>query len=147
MNSRTSAIILSFLLSTVSCLLSAANLSGVVRDQVGNPIVGADVRLFEVVSSGSFFQVGDAVTVGSDGAYSWDITPGVYVLRTNISAADLALQGAPDGASINTEDFVFRINSPRVNLKLSCITLMEQFIHVGHFLSETRHFLKMKVFL
>jgi phosphodiesterase/alkaline phosphatase D-like protein len=111
--SRTSAIVLAFILSLYSFALLAANLSGVVKDQQGNPIAGANVGLFQVLGVNSFLQVGDFINVGADGAYAWTVSPGSFVLRSNISASDVSLEGAPNLAVITSKDFEINADTIR----------------------------------
>ena len=101
---RSSAVVLTFIFSAFSFALHAANLSGVVKDQLGNPIEGANVKLFEVLQSNLFRQVGETVKVGADGAYAWTVSPGSFVLRSDFNASDVSLVGAPK-ADIRSEDF------------------------------------------
>jgi len=103
-NAWTSAIVLAFIFSTFSFALHAANLSGVVKDQLGNPIEGANARLFQALGNGRFFQVGDIIKVGADGAYAWTVSPGIFVLRSYFNASDVSLVGAPN-ATIQSDDF------------------------------------------
>lgn len=103
--SRIAALLCTFVLSALSCALHAANLSGVIKDHRGLPLEGANVKLFQVLGGGAFMQVGDAVKVGSDGAYTYTVNAGSYVLRAYFSAAEVSLAGAPDQANISTEDF------------------------------------------
>jgi|GEM_PF-555677 len=102
---RTSTIVLVFIFSFFSFALHAASLSGVVKDQLGNPIEGANARLLQVLQSGSFIQVGDIITVGADGAYAWTVSPGSFVLRSYFNASDVSLVGAPNLTVIASEDF------------------------------------------
>ncbi|NRB38161.1 MAG: S8 family serine peptidase [Pseudomonadales bacterium] len=102
---RISAIVLAFLFSIFSFALQAENLSGVVKDQLGNPIEGANARLIQVLQNGSFIQVGDIIKVGADGAYAWTVSPGNFILLSYFNASDVSLVGAPD-TIISTEDFV-----------------------------------------
>jgi len=102
---RSSAIVLTLIFSTFSFALHAANLSGVIKDQLGNPIEGANARLFQVLQNGSFLQVGDTIKVGADGAYAWTVSPGSFVLRSYFNASDVSLVGAPDLTTITSEDF------------------------------------------
>ncbi|MFV1871862.1 MAG: fibronectin type III domain-containing protein [Oleiphilus sp.] len=101
---RALAVALSFLLSTLSFTLYAATLSGVIKDQLGNPIEGASARLFQLQNE-RFFQVGDIIKVGADGAYAWTVSPGSFVLRSSINNTDVSLDGAPSLSVITTEDF------------------------------------------
>ena len=103
---RISVIVLAFIFSIFSFTLHAANLSGVVKDQLGNPIEGANVGLFKVLGQNSFFQVGDSIKVGADGAYAWTVSPGSFVLRSNLNASDVSLVGAPNRTVVDSEDFV-----------------------------------------
>tara|TARA_R110002072_G_scaffold9584_1_gene46361 strand:- start:17450 stop:30334 length:12885 start_codon:yes stop_codon:yes gene_type:complete len=102
---RISAIALAFIFSAFSFVLHAANLSGVVKDQLGNPIEGANVGLFQVLGLNRFFQVGDFIKVGADGAYAWTVSPGSFVLRSNLNASDASLVGAPNRTVVDSEDF------------------------------------------
>lgn len=49
--------------------------------------------------------------------------------------------------SVNAEDSIAGVNSPRVDLELSSIALGKQFVHVFNFRSEAGNFLQVKVFL
>ncbi|MFT5719048.1 MAG: hypothetical protein ACI9T7_003259, partial [Oleiphilaceae bacterium] len=102
---RISAIVLAFLFLIFSFALHAANLTGVVKDQLGNPIEGANVGLFQVLETNLFRQVGDTISVGADGAYAWTVSSGSFVLRSNFNASDVSLVGAPNTTVIATEDF------------------------------------------
>ena len=102
---RISAIALAFIFSAFSFVLHAANLSGVVKDQLGNPIEGANVGLFQVLGLNRFFQVGDFIKVGADGAYARTVSPGSFVLRSNLNASDASLVGAPNRTVVDSEDF------------------------------------------
>lgn len=111
---RFSAIVLAFVFSTLSLALHAASLSGVVKDQLGNPIAGADVSLYRVLGINSFRQEGTTIKVGANGAYSWtDIPQASYVLRSALNAADVSLVGTPNLVRINSEDFQVFTNTIR----------------------------------
>jgi chitodextrinase len=112
-NVRASAIILSFIFLFLSFALHAASLSGVVRDHMGNPIEGANVKLLKVLGSGSFLQVGDTKKVGADGAYAWTVSPGSFVLVSNMIASDVSLIGAPSQTTIQSEDFQVNTDTVR----------------------------------
>ena len=103
--SRTSATVLAFIFSTLSFVLQAANLSGVVKDHLDNPIEGANVKLFQALGSSSFIQVGDTIKVGADGAYAWSVSPESYVLRAYFNASEVSLAGTPNTTTIQSEDF------------------------------------------
>lgn len=79
--------------------------SGVVKDQNGNPLEGAEVRLFRSASaSGPFFPVPDGSAIMSpsnrvnpdrtddEGRFGWDVVAGFYVVTATkddcVSAAD-----------------------------------------------------------
>jgi hypothetical protein len=100
-----SAIVLAFIFSIFSFALHAANLSGIVKDQLGNPIEGANVGLFEVLETNLFRQVGQTITVGADGAYAWTVSPGSFELRSNFKASEVSLLGAPNETFISSKDF------------------------------------------
>ncbi|WP_196139004.1 fibronectin type III domain-containing protein [Aliikangiella sp. G2MR2-5] len=84
--------------------VSAAALSGRVLDQTGRPIEGASVSLF-VYQGTSLVQVGGLQVVGADGAYSWTITDGDYLLTSYFYGTDTNITGEPYTASRNTADF------------------------------------------
>jgi len=113
---RISAIVLASIFSFFSIALHAANFSGVVRDQLGNPIEGANVKLFEVLESNLFRQIGDTIKVGSDGAYTWTVSPGVFVLRSYFEASDISLVGAPNQTNSSSEDFEVTADTVRDTL-------------------------------
>lgn len=101
---------LSLLLFSLS--LHAVTLSGVVKDQVGNPVNGAKVRLFQY-QNGSFTQVGNIVTVGASGAYNWTLSPGSYVLSAFFDAPDVTLAGKPNRVVMTSKDFEVYTNTVR----------------------------------
>ncbi len=84
--------------------LFAATLSGVVKDHNGNPISGASISLYEV-NGNEISQVGDLLAVGEDGAFSWVVPNGDYLIRSFINKEDVNLVNAPDNAAHFTEDF------------------------------------------
>ncbi len=85
-------------------VVSAAQLSGRVKDSSGNFIEGATVSLFQLVGSNSV-PVGNAVKVGADGLYSWNVVAGDYILSTYFYATDVSLSGEPYISSVISEDF------------------------------------------
>ncbi len=128
---RATAFILTFLFSTFSLALHAANLSGVVKDQLGNPIEGVNVELHQVLGGGSFFQVGDAIKVGVDGTYAWTVSPGSYVLRANFSASDVSLVGTPNQTALTSEDFEVNADTIR-DIQFDFVVLSGQVVDSNH---------------
>lgn len=104
-NTKLTTIALSFISLIFSFSLQAANLTGIVKDQLGNPIEGANIRLFQALGNGSFFQIGDIIKVGADGAYAWTVSDGNYVLRAYFTSSEVSLLGAPNTTTIQSEDF------------------------------------------
>jgi subtilisin family serine protease len=89
---------------TTLSVVQAATLSGVIKDNSGSPIDGAQAMLFEWTGS-SLVQSGAIIQVAENGQYSWDITDGQYVVRTFFNATDVSLIGAPNVTLIQSEDF------------------------------------------
>jgi len=96
---------LSFLFLTFSSVIHAASVSGVIKDQAGNPIEGASISLYEVVGS-SVTPAGSLIKVGADGVFSWTATDGNYLLLAYFYASDISINGAPYHTAITSEDFV-----------------------------------------
>lgn len=104
--------LLALFIYSFSIILHAATLSGTIKDKSGNPIAGANALLFKVVN-GQLIQTGELIKVSSDGAYSWTVDDGYYVLRAYFNASDVTLAGAPNTVSIQTEDFLVSGNTTR----------------------------------
>ena len=104
-SNRVFASVLTFFLLTLSSIIQAATISGVVKDQAGNPIEGASVSLFEY-SGGSATPAGSLIQVGEDGAYGWTVADGNYFLLTYFYADDVTIAGEPYNATLSSEDFV-----------------------------------------
>ncbi|NRB41425.1 MAG: carboxypeptidase regulatory-like domain-containing protein, partial [Pseudomonadales bacterium] len=103
--SRISAVVITLLFSIFSLSLQAETISGVVKDQLGNPIEDANARIYQVTQIGSFIQVGDIIKVGADGAYAWTVSPGNFILISYFNASEVSLVGAPQ-TIISSEDFL-----------------------------------------
>ncbi|MGX5175227.1 fibronectin type III domain-containing protein [Aliikangiella sp. IMCC44653] len=97
-------VLLGLFLAWVATPLHAATLSGVIQDKSGAPIQGASAMVFEVVN-GSLVHVDSIQTVAADGAFSWELGQGDYVLRAYFNAQDVSLEGAPNSVLIQTQDF------------------------------------------
>ncbi|MET1253961.1 Calx-beta domain-containing protein [Aliikangiella maris] len=99
----------SLLLFIVLCFgffqsLQAAQLSGTIKDHLGNPIPNAYVSLYKVVG-GNNQLVQAATQVGETGSYSWTVDNGDYILFTNFYASDTNLNHAPYSATFISSDF------------------------------------------
>ena len=110
---KASASIITFLFFTYSFALHAASISGTVTDKLGNPIEGAEVTLFEVLETNLYRQTGDPIQVGADGNYSWEVDSGRYSIRSVLNASNISLEGIPNLATINSEDFLLNTDTVR----------------------------------
>ena len=97
---KSSTVFLVMLINT----LHAATLSGVIKQQTGEPLEAAFVSAFQVVN-GDFVQVGNLIQVGADGGYSYTVNDGDYIIRSYFFADDIILEGKPYNATLTTEDF------------------------------------------
>ncbi|TQV72889.1 S8 family serine peptidase [Aliikangiella marina] len=102
---RLGSSVLTFFLLSVSAAINAASVSGIVKDQAGNPIEGASVSLYQVVGN-NVTLAGSLTQVGADGAYSWTVADGDYFLLTYFYADDVSIDGEPYNATLSSEDFV-----------------------------------------
>ncbi len=99
-----SQLIVGCIVCTLIPLAHSGTISGTVKDQNDNPIAGATVSLYQV-SGNDISIVGSALIVGDDGAYSWTVDDGDYLLRSTLNNTSSPIPGLPDSAARFTEDF------------------------------------------